>query len=170
MKLVAIESGTLGVSGVCAALSIPRASFYRHRRPRVVKAPRLPPARALSAEERRAALAVLHEPRFVDKAPAEVYATLLDAGRYLCSERTMYRLLEADDEVRDRRDILRHKNHPKPELLARAPTNFGVGISRSFMGQRSGRTFICMSLSTSSVDMRSAGWWPTPSLRRWLRS
>ncbi len=121
MKFVAIESATIGVSSVCAALSIPRASFYRYRRPRVAKAPRRPPRGRSRPRNAGNGLAVLHEPRFVDKAPAEVYATLLDAGRYLCSERTMDRLLEANDEVRDRRDILRHKNHPKPELLATRP-------------------------------------------------
>jgi putative transposase len=66
-------------------------------------------------------LAVLHEPQFVDLAPAEVYATLLDEGRYLCSERTMYRLLAAHDEVRERRNHLRHPRYAAPELLARRP-------------------------------------------------
>ena len=64
--------------------------------------------RALGADERRAVLDVLHEPRFADLAPAEVYATLLDEGRYLCSERTMYRVLAENAEVRERRDQLRH--------------------------------------------------------------
>ena len=66
-------------------------------------------------------LDVLHEPRFVDLAPAEVYATLLDEKRYVCSERTMYRVLAANAEVRERRDQLRHANHPRPELLATRP-------------------------------------------------
>jgi putative transposase len=66
-------------------------------------------------------LDVLHEPRFVDLAPVEVYATLLDESRYLCSERTMYRILAANQEVRERRDQLRHQNHPRPELLATRP-------------------------------------------------
>jgi len=66
-------------------------------------------------------LAVLHEPRFVDHAPAEIYATLLDAGQYLCSERTMYRLLAAHAEVRERRDQLRHLVYAAPELLACRP-------------------------------------------------
>jgi putative transposase len=83
--------------------------------------PRRPPPRALQAEERAAVLGVLHEPRFVDLAPAEVYATLLDEGRYLCSERTMYRLLAAHDEVRERRNQLRHPRYAAPELLARRP-------------------------------------------------
>ena len=66
-------------------------------------------------------LTVLHEPRFVDLAPAEVYATLLDEGRYLCSERTMYRLLAEHQEVRERRNQLRHPRYAAPELLARRP-------------------------------------------------
>lgn len=66
-------------------------------------------------------LALLREPRFVDLAPAEVYATLLDEGVYHCSIRTMYRLLAEHDEVRDRRDQLRHPVYRKPELLAKAP-------------------------------------------------
>jgi len=68
-----------------------------------------------------AILAVLHEPRFVDLPPAEVYASLLDDGRYLCSERTMYRVLAAHQEVRERRDQLRHPHYAAPELLARQP-------------------------------------------------
>jgi putative transposase len=66
-------------------------------------------------------LDTLHEPRFMDLAPSEVYATLLDEGRYLCSERTIYRILAANEEVRERRDQLRHANHPRPELLATKP-------------------------------------------------
>lgn len=62
-----------------------------------------------------------HEERFMDKAPAEVYATLLDEGRYLCSIRTMYRILSANKEVRERRNQLRHPEYKKPELLATVP-------------------------------------------------
>jgi hypothetical protein len=64
---------------------------------------------------------VLHEPRFVDLAPAWVYATLLDEGMYLYSERTMYRILDGHDEVRERSDQLRHPSYAKLELLATAP-------------------------------------------------
>jgi putative transposase len=63
----------------------------------------------------------MHSPRFVDKAPAEVYATLLDEGVYVCSERTMYRLLAEAGEVRERRDQLLHPPAPCPQLVARAP-------------------------------------------------
>ena len=66
-------------------------------------------------------LDVLHEERFQDKAPAEVYAKLLDEGRYLCSIRTMYRILDANKEVKERRNQLRHPEYKKPELLAIMP-------------------------------------------------
>ena len=63
----------------------------------------------------------MHSDRFVDKAPAEVYATLLDEKRYLCSIRTMYRILDDAKEVRERRNQLRHPNYKKPQLLATGP-------------------------------------------------
>ena len=66
-------------------------------------------------------LDLLHEPRFIDLAPAEVFAILLDEGRYLCSERTMYRILAANQEVRERRDQLRHPRYAVPELMAVGP-------------------------------------------------
>src|SRR5437879_7111740 len=110
----------LGIAPTCAALGLPRATYYRRRRPRGAPRPRRRPPRALPAGEQAAVLAVLHEPRFVDLAPAEIYATLLDEGQYLCSERTMYRLLAAAHEVRERRNQLRHVA-PRPELLATGP-------------------------------------------------
>jgi len=111
----------LGIAPTCAALGVPRATYYRRRRPQCSPPRRGRPPRALSAGERTAVLAVLHESRFVDLAPAEVYATLLDDGQYLCSERTMYRLLAAHHEVRERRNQLRHPRYAAPELLARRP-------------------------------------------------
>jgi len=73
--------------------------------------------------EREAVLAELHSERFVDCSPAQVWATLLDEGRYLCSERTMYRLLAANGEVRERRDQLAHPAYQRPELLAERPND-----------------------------------------------
>jgi putative transposase len=99
-----------------------RATFYRRQTPPTQQPkPRPKPARALTESEQKQVLKVLHEPRFVDKAPAEVYATLLDEGTYLCSIRTMYRVLKAADEVRERRNQLRHPAYHKPELLATGP-------------------------------------------------
>jgi putative transposase len=111
----------LGIAPTCAALGLPRATYYRRRRTGLVPPQRRPSSRALTADEQRTVLARLHEPRFVDLAPAEVYATLLDEGAYLCSERTMYRLLAEHAEVRERRDQLRHPTYAAPELLARRP-------------------------------------------------
>jgi putative transposase len=111
----------LGIAPTCAALGLPRATYYRRRRPRPVPQPRPASPRALSPTEQAAVLAVLHAPRFGDLAPAEVYATLLDEGQYLCSERTMYRILAAHHEVRERRNQLRHPPYAAPELLARQP-------------------------------------------------
>ena len=103
-----------------------RATFYRRRRPKTgQRQPRPAPARALSEAERSEVFEVLCSPRFADRAPAEVYATLLDEGVYLCSERTMYRILADSKAVRERRAQRSHPNHPKPEVVARAP-NEGV--------------------------------------------
>jgi putative transposase len=71
--------------------------------------------------EQQAVRDALHSERFQDAAPAAVYATLLDEGTYLASERTMYRLLAAEGETRPRRDQLIHPTYAKPELLATAP-------------------------------------------------
>ncbi len=114
----------IGTRPACRALRAARATIYRRRRP---PEPRLPrprptPARALTEQERWAVLEVLHNERFVDCAPEQVYATLLDEGQYLASVRTMYRLLEArHGGVRDRRDQLTHPAYAKPELLAERP-------------------------------------------------
>ena len=97
----------LGKRAACAALGRSRATYYRHHRQsplpaRQPRAPR-PQPRALSQAERDEVLAVLHQERFVDQAPASIYATLLDEGRYVCSVPTLYRVLRAADEVHERR-------------------------------------------------------------------
>ena len=111
----------LGVAPTCAALGVSAGTYYRRRKPKPAAPPPPTPARALAAPERAAVLEVLHAPRFVDLAPAQVYAHLLDEGRYLCSPRTMYRVLAASAEVRERRDQLRHPRYVAPELLATRP-------------------------------------------------
>ena len=115
-------AGHVGVSAACEALGVARATFYRRRRPKTGQRQSRPaPARALSEAERSEVFEVLCSPRFADRAPAEVYATLLDEGVYLCSERTMYRILADSKAVRERRAQRSHPNHPKPEVVARAP-------------------------------------------------
>jgi putative transposase len=122
MDAVAELAPVVGVAPACAALTVSRASMYR-RRSKPTETPRrsTPPQRALSAAERQVVSEVLHSERFVDRSPAQVYATLLDEDVYHCSVRTMYRVLAAQHEVRERRDQLRHPQYQKPELLATAP-------------------------------------------------
>jgi len=114
---------TTGTATACRVLGVNRSGHYRRGRRRAAEwhAGRLPPARALAAAERQVVLATLHSERFRDAAPAQVYATLLDEGRYLCSERTMYRLLAQAGELRERRDQTRHPAYARPELLAERP-------------------------------------------------
>ena len=116
----------LPVQRVCRLLGRSRATHYRRRKPKQPKTSfepvlRRSPSNALSAAERDQVAAVLHEPRFADKAPAQVWATLLDEGVYLCSEATMYRILRERGEVRERRRQATHPPRVRPELVAFAP-------------------------------------------------
>jgi len=121
METVRDMGPRLGIAPTCSALGLPRATFYRSLRPAKVRAARALPKHALSPAERQAVLATLHEDRFVDLAPTEIYAQLLDEGKHLCSIRTMYRVLAAAEEVRERRRQRLHPPYAKPELLATAP-------------------------------------------------
>ena len=124
MEAAQTHSAELGAAPACRAFGVSRASFYRHRQRRAEPAPdpiRRRSHRALSEVERQEVLDLLHDDRFVDQAPAQVAAALLDEDRYLCSPRTMYRILEANQEVRERRNQRRHPAYTKPELLATAP-------------------------------------------------
>ena len=106
----------------CTALAVSRTSFYRWRRPMVEQpVPQRKSSRALSSTEAEAVFATLHSERFADQAPPQVYAKLLDEGVYICSSRTMYRLLSQAGEIEERRNQLRHPTHQRPELLATAP-------------------------------------------------
>ncbi len=112
----------VGAAPACRALGVARATFYRRRKPTTGhQQPRQRPARALDESEREKVRETLACPRFVDRSPAEVVATLLDEGEYLCSERTMYRILQEDHPVRERRSQLTHPAYTKPQLVATAP-------------------------------------------------
>ena len=120
MEVAEALSKEVGVVAACDGLGVSRAGLYRRRKP--AKPPAVHSShRSLSEDERAEVLSVLNSDRFVDLAPAEVYATLLDEGTYLCSLRTMYRVLKAEDQVRERRNQLRHPPYSKPELLATGP-------------------------------------------------
>jgi putative transposase len=121
MKASEQLSAHVGVSAACQSLGVPRSSFYRAQRPGQELKPRPTPQRALSQEEKVQVRDTLNSERFQDCSPRQVYATLLDEGTYLCSWRTMYRVLDEHQEVRERRNQLRHPGYSKPELLATGP-------------------------------------------------
>ena len=119
-----------GVKAACEALAVPRSSLYDARTqaaepvaPESRETPSRPtPPRALSPAETERVRDLLNSERFQDYAPREVYAELLDKEqKYLCSWRTMYRILAEYDEVRERRNQLRHPAYQKPELMATGP-------------------------------------------------
>ena len=110
--IIALTAKSGLTASACAALGLARASVYRARRRRLQPpspgSARPPPPRTLGPEERSRVPDLLRTPRFVDLVPAEIYATLLDEGVYLCSIRTLYRILAEEGEVRERRDQRRH--------------------------------------------------------------
>ncbi len=121
MAAVGTLARDVGVAPACEALRLPRATWYRRQKPKPTSRPRPAPDRALAADERSTVLSHLNSERFADVAPPAVHAILLDEGVCLCSVRTMYRVLSEADEVRERRNQLRHPVYTKPELLASAP-------------------------------------------------
>jgi putative transposase len=153
-----------GIAQACQVLGVPRSSFYRTRQAPSTPPTRPAPARALGLQERAEVRAVLNSARFQDDTPREVYATLLDEGRYLCHWRTMYRLLAAYDEVRERRQQLQHPVYTKPELLATGPNQLW-----SWDGRPLGRL-----VNTSRDVTHHQGWvsspWPirAPSNPGWV--
>ena len=116
---------TVGVSTACTALGVPRSSFYRTPHPPGGWSPRsvrrTAPPRALTEKERGQVRDLLNSERFQDQTPRQVWAQLLDEGIYRCGWRTMYRILEAYKEVKERRNQLRHPSYTKPELLDTGP-------------------------------------------------
>ena len=112
-----------GVKRACAVLGVPRASLYRHRegRKQTVRLARPVSKRALNPQERTHIIEVLNSEGFVDASPRQIWAKQLDEGTYLCSWRSMYRILKANDQVRERRNQLTHPTYQKPELLANGP-------------------------------------------------
>ena len=121
MSIVTELGEQIGVHRACETLNVARSRVYRARQPEREAKPRPTPAHALSEAERATVREVLNSERFMDQPPRQVYATLLDEGTYLCHWRTMYRVLEAYGEVRERRRVRQHPTYKKPELLATAP-------------------------------------------------
>lgn len=127
MRAMIAELGKeITMKRACDVLAYPRSSYYRQKQAKTVvadseKRVRQPSPRALREEERIIVRNTLNSDRFVDCSPRQVYGTLLDEGEYLCSVSTMYRILDENDEVRERRDQKRHPAYTKPELVATAP-------------------------------------------------
>jgi putative transposase len=112
----------VGTRAACRATGRPQANHYRRHRqspaPQRAARERQPQPRALTPAERAQVRAVLNSPEHVDQAPATVYHELLDAGAYLASVSTMYRILREHDEVKERRRQATHPARVKPELVA----------------------------------------------------
>ena len=162
MDAVVALAPTPGLTAsACAALNVSRASVYRQRvrlaRPLAARCRRPSPQRALTVVERQTVLDLLRAPRFADQAPAEVYASLLDEGVYHCSIRTMYRILAASQEVRDRRDHLRHPVYKKPELLAQAPNEVWSWDITKLMGPAKW-TYFYLYVIIDIFSRRIVGW------------
>lgn len=126
MSVVAELALAVGTQAACSALAVPRASYYRQEAPPPLPGPRkvpvrAPSPRALSAPERQVVLDTLHGARFLDRSPGHVVAALLSEDTWLCSERTMYRLREAQGETQERRRQRQHPVYVKPQLRACAP-------------------------------------------------
>ena len=104
----------IGITKACQALVVPRSRIYRartaHQETRIPVVKPKPHPRSLRQDEKEQVRYILNSERFQDLAPREVYATLLDEGIYHCSWRTMYRILEAHNEIRERRNQLTHPN------------------------------------------------------------
>lgn len=121
MKAAKELSVEIGIQPACMAMGVSRATFYRERQARGPRGPRPASNRALSPVERQTVLDVCHSEEFVDRAPRTIQATLMDRGVYLCSSRTIYRILDGAKEVKERRNQVRHPVYVKPELCATAP-------------------------------------------------
>ena len=125
MEAAEALGANVGLKPACVALGVNRATVYRRRARRSdlqrERSLRPPPPLKLGAQERQTVVDLLHSARFVDASPHTIYATLLDEECYLCSVRTMYRILAQENELKERRNVCRHPQYTKPELLATGP-------------------------------------------------
>lgn len=114
----------ISVEALCDALLVPRATYYRHEGEKTAttaEKKRPQPKNSLSEEEKQQVLDLLHSERFIDKTPYDAFNAMLDEGEYHCSPRTMYRLLAAQGENKERRQQRCHRDAVKPELIANKP-------------------------------------------------
>ncbi len=145
----------------CAALALPRSTFYRLQQPVAIAIPNTPPLRAspraLSADEKATVLQVLNSERFQDQAPREVYATLLDENIYLCHWRGMYRILSENQQVSERRDQRQHPVALKPVLVAKQPNQLWSWDITRLLGPTK-RTFYYLYVILDVFSRYVVGW------------
>jgi len=151
----------VGVVAACAALCMSRSRYYRAQQPKPAPAPRPRPARALSDAERAHVLATLDSDEFMDHAPAQVFAKLLEDGQYLCSPRTMYRILAANDQVRERRAQRQHPTYTKPQLVATAPNQVWTWDITKLPGPTKG-TYYALYVILDLYSRYIVGWQVAP--------
>jgi putative transposase len=159
-----------GIRAACRLTGKSRATLHRHRNPKPpLQGPRRPvvhPA-ALTAAEQAAVLVQLRSDRFVDKSPAQIWATLLDEGTYLCSISTMYRLLRSHGEVRERRRQATHPARTKPELAARSPNEVWSWDATKLAGPFKG-VYYTLLVMLDIFSRKAVHWKVAPSESRWL--
>jgi putative transposase len=141
---------------------VSRSRYYRAQKPKAESKPRPRPPRALSDDERANVLATLDSDEFMDKAPAQVFAKLLEDGEYLCSPRTMYRVLAAHDDVRERRAQRRHPEYKKPQLVATAPNQVWSWDTTKLPGPTKG-TYFTLYVILDIFSRYIVGWQVTKS-------
>lgn len=123
MDLVRSRDPIIPLKAACAALEVPRSTIYRRlgAKPGARHGPRAPNPRRIPDEERTKIAELMHSERFIDQAPRQIYAELLDEQRYVASVRTLYRVLAERQETRERRNQRKPKHNPIPRLVATKP-------------------------------------------------
>ena len=161
MTAVADLADVVGSRRATAALGVSRASYFRQARKAATTSSgptsRTPSARALSPAERQDVIDVLHADRFADKAPRAIVTALLEEKRYLCSARTMYRILTDHGEVRERRAQRRHPKRPAPFVTASAPNQVWVWDVTKIRGPKPG-TFFYLAVIMDLYSRYIVGW------------
>ena len=134
-------AATIGVTLACVLVGISRATYYRSLRAPKPSQRRRRNIRRLSKALRAEILAVLNSDRFMDQPPRQIWAALLDEGRYLCHWRTMYRILRENKQIQERRNQRTHPSYTKSELLASAPNQLWSWYITTLKGPSKGIYF-----------------------------
>jgi hypothetical protein len=160
----------VGTAAACRGSGKSRATHYRRLAPPVLgpPLPRSSSPNALSEAETTELLAVLRSPRFCDLAPAQIWAMLLDEGTYLASISTMYRVLRACDEVRERRAQAKHPARARPELMADRPNMCWTWDITKLRGPDKGVWFDCYVIIDvrHEAPLNRVGWKDPPAACR----